>query len=156
MSSLWENNSGYDWSANNFSPEGRIFQVEYAIQAIKLGSTAIGIQTKQGVVLVTEKRLTSKLIEPSSVEKVFEIDDHIGCAMSGLIAMIGIPLTFIFRIRPYSTISFVSLLTFLMSTPAISASTAREAITAPFWFMWVQRSRNRPAACDDFIMSLFS
>lgn len=83
---MWNNNSEYDYSANSFSPEGRIFQVEYAIQAIKLGSTAIGIQTSDGVVIVSEKRLTSKLIEPSSIEKTFEIDDHIGCAMSGLIA----------------------------------------------------------------------
>ena len=83
---MWNNNSEYDYSANSFSPEGRIFQVEYAIQAIKLGSTAIGLQTHDGVVIVSEKRLTSKLIEPSSIEKTFEIDNHVGCAMSGLIA----------------------------------------------------------------------
>ncbi|KAH8521221.1 hypothetical protein H0E87_002325, partial [Populus deltoides] len=51
-----------------------------------LGSTAIGLKTKEGVVLAVEKRITSPLLEPSSVEKVMEIDDHIGCAMSGLIA----------------------------------------------------------------------
>merc|ERR1711898_39305 len=78
--------SEYDRSVNSFSPEGRLFQVEYAIEAIKLGSTAVGIQTSEGVVLVVEKRITSKLIEPSSIEKVFEIDDHVGCTMSGLIA----------------------------------------------------------------------
>lgn len=44
--------------------------MEYAIEAIKLGSTAVGIQTKEGVVLAVEKRLTSPLLEPSSVEKV--------------------------------------------------------------------------------------
>jgi 20S proteasome subunit alpha 5 len=71
---------------NTFSPEGRLFQVEYAIEAIKLGSTAVGIQTKEGVVLAVEKRLTSPLLEPSSVEKIMEIDGHIGAAMSGLIA----------------------------------------------------------------------
>ncbi|XP_074644971.1 proteasome subunit alpha type-5-like [Tubulanus polymorphus] len=78
--------SEYDRGVNLFSPEGRIFQVEYAIEAIKLGSTAIGIQTSEGVVLAVEKRVTSPLIEPSSIEKIFEIDSHIGCAMSGLIA----------------------------------------------------------------------
>ncbi|CAG2186855.1 PSMA5 [Mytilus edulis] len=62
--------SEYDRGVNTFSPEGRLFQVEYAIEAIKLGSTAIGIQTS----------------EAASIEKVFEIDEHIGCAMSGLIA----------------------------------------------------------------------
>lgn len=83
---MFSNRSEYDRSVNSFSPEGRLFQVEYAIEAIKLGSTAIGVQTNEGVVLVVEKRLTSKLIEPSSIEKCFEIDSHVGCAMSGLIA----------------------------------------------------------------------
>merc|ERR1712183_874357 len=78
--------SEYDRGVNTFSPEGRLFQVEYAIEAIKLGSTAIGIQTSEGLVLDVEKRITSPLIEPTSIEKVFEIDEHIGCAMSGLIA----------------------------------------------------------------------
>ncbi|KAK9054770.1 hypothetical protein SSX86_025849 [Deinandra increscens subsp. villosa] len=76
----------YDRGVNTFSPEGRLFQVEYAIEAIKLGSTAIGLKTKDGVVLAVEKRITSPLLEPSSVEKIMEIDEHIGCAMSGLIA----------------------------------------------------------------------
>jgi len=78
--------SEYDRGVNTFSPEGRLFQVEYAIEAIKLGSTAIGIQTSEGVVLAVEKRVTSPLIEPSSIEKIMEVDKHIGCAMSGLIA----------------------------------------------------------------------
>jgi len=78
--------SEYDRGVNTFSPEGRLFQVEYAIEAIKLGSTAVGIQTAQGVVLAVEKRLTSPLLESSSIEKIMEIDSHIGCAMSGLIA----------------------------------------------------------------------
>jgi 20S proteasome subunit alpha 5 len=44
------------------------------------------LQTKEGVVLACEKRLTSSLLEPASVEKIMEIDTHIGCAMSGLVA----------------------------------------------------------------------
>eukprot|EP00271_Cylindrocystis_brebissonii_P018768 TRINITY_DN5458_c0_g4_i1.p1 TRINITY_DN5458_c0_g4~~TRINITY_DN5458_c0_g4_i1.p1 ORF type:complete len:239 (-),score=47.59 TRINITY_DN5458_c0_g4_i1:145-861(-) len=78
--------SEYDRGVSTFSPEGRLFQVEYAIEAIKLGSTAIGIQTKEGCVLAVEKRITSTLLEPSSVEKIMEVDSHIGCAMSGLTA----------------------------------------------------------------------
>jgi len=78
--------SEYDRSVNSFSPEGRLFQVEYAIEAIKLGSTAIGIHTKEGCVLAVEKRITSPLIVPTSIEKIFEVDKHVGCAMSGLIA----------------------------------------------------------------------
>ena len=71
---------------STFSPEGRLFQVEYAIEAIKLGSTAIGVLTSTGVVLAVEKRLGSSLMEPSSVEKIMEVDSHIGAAVSGLVA----------------------------------------------------------------------
>lgn len=78
--------SEYDHGVNTFSPEGRLFQVEYAIEAIKLGSTAIGLMTPEGVVLAVEKRVTSPLIIPTSIEKIVEIDSHIACAMSGLIA----------------------------------------------------------------------
>lgn len=78
--------SEYDRGVNTFSPEGRLFQVEYAIEAIKLGSTAVGLQTKEGCVLAVEKRLTSPLLDPASVEKIAEIDSHIGAAMSGLVA----------------------------------------------------------------------
>lgn len=76
----------YDRGVTTFSPEGRIFQVEYAMEAIKLGSTSIGVCTKEGVILAVEKRLSSTLEEPSSVEKILEVDHHIGCAMSGLVA----------------------------------------------------------------------
>lgn len=78
--------SEYDRGVNTYSPEGRLLQVEYAIEAIKLGSTAIGIATSEGVVMVVEKRITSTLMEPSKVEKIFEVDRHIGCATSGLMA----------------------------------------------------------------------
>lgn len=78
--------SEYDRGVNTFSPEGRLFQVEYAIEAIKLGSTAIGIQTNESVILAVEKRITSPLMEPTTIEKVVEIDKHIGCAVSGLTA----------------------------------------------------------------------
>lgn len=78
--------SEYDRGVNTFSPEGRLFQVEYAIEAIKLGSTAIGIRTNEGVVIAVEKRITSPLMDPSSIEKIVEIDSHIACAMSGLTA----------------------------------------------------------------------
>ncbi|KAN0063544.1 proteasome component pup2 [Thecaphora frezii] len=78
--------SEYDRGVNTFSPEGRLFQVEYALEAIKLGSTTVGIATKQGVVLGVEKRVQSKLLESSSIEKIMEVDKHLGTAMSGLTA----------------------------------------------------------------------
>ena len=80
---MFLNRSEYDRGPNTFSPEGRLFQVEYAIEAIKLGSTAIGIQTSEGVILAVEKRITSPLMEPTSIEKIVEIDSHIACAFSG-------------------------------------------------------------------------
>jgi len=76
----------YDKGVNTFNPAGRLIQVEYATSATQLGSTSIGIQTRDGVVLVAEKILVSPLLVPTSVEKISEIDFHIGCAMAGLIA----------------------------------------------------------------------
>ncbi|CAK7209881.1 proteasome component pup2 [Sporothrix curviconia] len=81
---MFMSRSEYDRGINTFSPEGRLFQVEYSLEAIKLGSTAIGVATSEGVILGVEKRVTSTLMEVSSVEKIVEIDTHIGCAMSGL------------------------------------------------------------------------
>ncbi|HEC87778.1 MAG TPA: archaeal proteasome endopeptidase complex subunit alpha [Thermoplasmata archaeon] len=78
--------SAYDWAITVFSPDGRLFQVEYAREAVKRGTTTVGIKFKNGVALIVDKRITSRLIEPSSIEKIFKIDDHIGCATSGLVA----------------------------------------------------------------------
>ncbi|SNX87900.1 probable PUP2 - 20S proteasome subunit (alpha5) [Melanopsichium pennsylvanicum] len=78
--------SEYDRGVNTFSPEGRLFQVEYALEAIKLGSATVGIATTEGVVLGVEKRVQSKLLESSSIEKIMEVDQHLGAAMSGLTA----------------------------------------------------------------------
>ncbi|KYK62674.1 putative proteasome subunit alpha type 5-2 [Toxoplasma gondii TgCatPRC2] len=83
---MFSTRSEYDRGVNTFSPEGRLFQVEYALGAIKLGSTAVGIQTKDGVILASERRITSCLLDHRSIQKIVEIDDHIACAMSGLIA----------------------------------------------------------------------
>lgn len=78
--------SEYDRGVSTFSPEGRLFQVEYSLEAIKLGSTAIGVATSEGVILGVEKRANSPLLEADSIEKILEVDRHIGCAMSGLTA----------------------------------------------------------------------
>ena len=76
----------YDRAITVFSPDGRLFQVEYAREAVKRGTTTVGIKFKNGVALIVDKRITSRLIEPSSIEKIFKIDEHIGCATSGLVA----------------------------------------------------------------------
>ena len=77
---------GYDRAITVFSPDGRLFQVEYAREAVKRGTTAVGLKAKDGVVLLVDKRLTSRLLEGGSVEKIFQIDEHIGAATSGLVA----------------------------------------------------------------------
>ena len=79
-------NIAYDRAITVFSPDGRLFQVEYAREAVKRGTTTVGLKFKDGVVLIVDKRITSHLIEPNSIEKIFTIDDHIGCATSGLVA----------------------------------------------------------------------
>ena len=79
-------NAGYDRAITVFSPDGRLFQVEYAREAVKRGTTSLGIKSKDGIVLVVDKRSTSRLVEPKSIEKIFQIDNHIGAASSGLVA----------------------------------------------------------------------
>lgn len=76
----------YDRAITVFSPDGRLFQVEYAREAVKRGTTAVGLKFKGGVVLLIDKRISTKLVEPSSIEKIFIIDEKIGCATSGLVA----------------------------------------------------------------------
>ena len=76
----------YDRGITVFSPDGRLFQVEYAREAVKKGTTTIGIKFKDGVLLVVDKRVSSRLVEPESIEKIYDIDDYIGCATSGLVA----------------------------------------------------------------------
>jgi proteasome alpha subunit len=77
---------GYDRSITMFSPDGRLLQVEYAKKTVRQGSTAIGIACKEGVVLIADKRIVGKLVVPESVEKVFQIDDHIGATAAGIIS----------------------------------------------------------------------
>ena len=79
-------NMAYDRSITVFSPDGRLFQVEYAREAVKRGTTTVGLKFKDGAVLIVDKRISSRLVEPVSIEKIFQIDDHIGCATSGLVA----------------------------------------------------------------------
>ncbi|MCD6248083.1 MAG: archaeal proteasome endopeptidase complex subunit alpha [Hadesarchaea archaeon] len=78
--------AGYDRAITVFSPDGKLFQVQYAQEAVKRGLTALGIKVKEGVVLAAERRIPSKLIEEESVEKILQVDEHIGIGASGLIA----------------------------------------------------------------------
>lgn len=77
---------GYDRAITMFSPDGRLLQVEYAKKTVRQGSTAIGLVCTDGVLLVADKRIVDKLIIPESVEKIFQIDDHIGATASGILS----------------------------------------------------------------------
>lgn len=78
----------YDSRTTIFSPEGRLYQVEYAMEAISNAGASIGVLAKDGVVLVAEKKITSKLLDTKAVgvrrEKMYRIDDHIACAVAGI------------------------------------------------------------------------
>ncbi|KIO30220.1 hypothetical protein M407DRAFT_156863 [Tulasnella calospora MUT 4182] len=78
--------TGYDLSASTYSPDGRIFQIEYAAKAVENSGTAIGLRVKDGVVFAVEKLVHSKLLVPSSNRRIQTIDRHIGLATSGLLA----------------------------------------------------------------------
>ncbi len=74
---------GYDRAITMFSPDGRLLQVEYAKKTVKLGSTAIGIICSDGAVIVVDKRQTNKLMVSESVEKIFQVDDHMAATVTG-------------------------------------------------------------------------
>lgn len=75
---------GYDRALTLFSPEGRLFQVEYALEAVRRGTLAIGIKSHKGAAIVVQKKVNSKLMDPETINKIYQVDAHIGCAISGL------------------------------------------------------------------------
>ena len=77
----------YDRASTVFSPDGRLFQVEYALQAIQMGGTAVAVTYDAGIVFVAFRNLpVSSLAESGSIEKSFAIDSGLGCVTAGLIA----------------------------------------------------------------------
>jgi proteasome alpha subunit len=76
----------YDRGITIFSPDGRLYQVEYAREAVKRGTASIGVRTPEGVVIAVDKRIRSPLMERDSVEKIHKADDHIGIASAGHVA----------------------------------------------------------------------
>jgi proteasome alpha subunit len=77
---------GYDRAITVFSPDGRLLQVEYARKTVQQGTPAIGVVCSDGIVLAADKRIVEKLVVPKSMEKVMQIDKHMGVTMSGLIS----------------------------------------------------------------------
>ncbi|HIH20005.1 TPA: archaeal proteasome endopeptidase complex subunit alpha [Candidatus Micrarchaeota archaeon] len=78
--------AAYDRAITVFSPDGRLFQVEYAREAVKTGATSIGMVCKDAVVLLAQKRISSPLIVKGSHEKIYQIDSHVVASSSGLVA----------------------------------------------------------------------
>ncbi|UWG48366.1 20S proteasome, alpha subunit [Halanaeroarchaeum sp. HSR-CO] len=76
----------YDRGITIFSPDGRLYQVEYAREAVKRGTASIGVRAADGVALLVDKRIRSPLMEQSSVEKLHKADDHVGVASAGHVA----------------------------------------------------------------------
>ncbi|WP_436901226.1 archaeal proteasome endopeptidase complex subunit alpha [Halovenus halobia] len=76
----------YDRGITIFSPDGRLYQVEYAREAVKRGSASVGIRTPDGVVLAADRQTRSPLIEEESIEKIHEADEHVGIASAGHVA----------------------------------------------------------------------
>ncbi len=74
---------GYDRSLTMFNPEGRLFQVEYAREAVKRGTLALGLKSNKAACIITYKKLM-KLMEPESLQKIYMLDDHVGCCIAGL------------------------------------------------------------------------
>ena len=75
---------GYDRAITIFSPDGRIYQVEYAFEAVRRGWTTIGIKSRSGAAVVVEKRRISSLIDHNAIQKIFIIDEHIGVSFAGI------------------------------------------------------------------------
>lgn len=74
----------YDRALTVFSPEGRLYQVEYALEAVRRGTLAVAIKSKEDVCLAAQIKIPSKLMDPDSIDKIFQVDEHIGVAISGL------------------------------------------------------------------------
>ncbi len=81
-----DDRQAYDRGSNIFSPDGRLYQVEYAREAVKRGSASVGIRVDEGVVLAAARRVRSPLLEPRSVEKLHAIDEHHGVTSAGHVA----------------------------------------------------------------------
>jgi proteasome alpha subunit len=74
----------YDRAITVFSPDGRLFQVEYALAAVDRGPTIIGVSCPEGVVIGAEEKVESKLQDPNFSQKIFAVDEHLGAAVVGI------------------------------------------------------------------------
>ena len=74
----------YDRALTVFSPEGRLYQVEYALEAVRRGTLAVAVKSKDDVCIAAQIKIPSILIDADAIDKIFQVDEHIGVAISGL------------------------------------------------------------------------
>ncbi|MCK4379670.1 MAG: archaeal proteasome endopeptidase complex subunit alpha [Candidatus Lokiarchaeota archaeon] len=74
----------YDRALTVFSPEGRLYQVEYALEAVRRGTLAVAVKSKDDVCIAAQIKVPSILMDADSIDKIFQVDKHIGVAISGL------------------------------------------------------------------------
>ena len=79
--------TGYDLYTSQFSPDGRVFQIDYAGKAVDNSGTAVALRGKDGVVFAVEKIVQSKLYESDANKRIFNVDRHVGVAVSGLVSV---------------------------------------------------------------------
>ena len=81
----------YDNRTTIFSPEGRLYQVEYAMEAISHAGTAIGVLATDGIVLAAEKKVTSKLLEQdSSAEKLYVLNEYASLSLLYMLSQLAV------------------------------------------------------------------
>lgn len=98
--------SRYDSRTTIFSRDGRLYQVEYAIEAINHAGACIGILAENGVVIAAEKKVTSKLLSNKQSEKLYTVDDHMICAVAGLTADANVLISYMRRVAQHHKLIF--------------------------------------------------
>ncbi|RYR79854.1 hypothetical protein Ahy_A01g004655 isoform B [Arachis hypogaea] len=107
---------GYDRHITIFSPEGRLFQVEYAFKAVKAaGITSIGVRGKDSVCVVTQKKVPDKLLDQTSVTHLFPITKYLGLLATGMTG-----LSFIIPFQHFSARALMNFLSYLFPSNEIN------------------------------------
>ncbi|KAJ3128325.1 Proteasome subunit alpha type-2 [Nowakowskiella sp. JEL0407] len=74
----------YSFSLTTFSPSGKLVQIEYALAAVNQGITSVGIKARNGIIIATEKKSSSSLVDDTSISKISKISKNIGLVYSGM------------------------------------------------------------------------